>query len=163
MRLFTVLFCCIFVFHSPFIFAGNKLLHYEPDVVEVSGIVDIFTFPGPPGYEDTRMGDMPESCPYLKLDYPIDIDLSPNTNTLTNDEPKKNIRVLELVLHYDGRWPEMIHGSHVWVKGTLFAALTGHHHTRVLMDVHEIKAYSKKKYVHIMNDRNLRDDFNEFR
>ena len=88
----TMLMLSTYLFSTP---AGantldpRKTLFYEPVDVRVSGTLEIQTFPGPPGYESIKNGDEIESCWYLRLDEPVDVDLKISNEQNINDEPEK--------------------------------------------------------------------------
>ena len=42
--------------------AKNECLKYEPEIVEVAGVLETKTFPGPPNYESIEAGDRPETA-----------------------------------------------------------------------------------------------------
>jgi hypothetical protein len=87
---------------------------------------------GAPGYGEDPKRDEKEVGFYLDLSTPActvagseDIDVA-----------KKNIRRIQLVLDergYDALRPFL--RKRVTLRGTLFGAITGHHHTPVLLDV----------------------------
>jgi len=52
-----------------------------------------------------------------------------------------DVSVLQLVIGNDSDWATLKKvgvGSHVKIKGTIFKRHTGHHHSRVLFDVHNL-------------------------
>lgn len=118
--------------------AENRLVYYEPIIVKLSGVIDVKDSPGPPNYESVENGDAAETGYYLKLPQSIDV-VTPNVKSGTDecDEPEKNIHVVQLVIRHDSDWPKIRKGNHVTLTGTLFHAISGHHHTRVLMFVDE--------------------------
>ncbi len=68
------------------------------------------------------------------LDRPIDVIA---TNKVTNSESEKNVKVIQLILS-GGFWDqtkELGRGAHVILKGELWHQYTGHHHSRILLDV----------------------------
>jgi hypothetical protein len=95
------------------------------------------TFPGPPNYESIDNGDEPETAWILTVDEPRYAMGEPQGSgslyelkkisrfqlVLTPDQYKKNRSLLE---------------RRAEVKGQLFEAHTGHHHTRLLIQVKEI-------------------------
>lgn len=54
-------------------FAQNTTVHYEPEIVELVGQLDLQTFPGIPNYESIKNGDETERHFYLKLKRPVDV------------------------------------------------------------------------------------------
>jgi hypothetical protein len=114
---------------------------YEPTVVELNGILELRTYPGPPNYESVKLGDEPEQCYYFKLVNPIDVFPVPGSNSLINDVVEKNVKVIQLSLRNDslfGRFKKIGSRKKIKLKGTLFHRHTGHHHAEVLMSVDKI-------------------------
>jgi len=120
----------IFAFAS----SVSQVFHYEPEVVNLTGIIKIKTFPGAPNYESLEKGDDLESCPYLLLDRPIDVTRSAaDKNLQTDTTTEKNLKIIQIATSSDDNWNNKYIGRHVRVTGTLYHRLTGHHHTRVLI------------------------------
>ena len=112
--------------------AGCKT--YEPTVVELTGKLVRKTFAGPPNYQDIHKGDAPETIWLLKLDSPICVDQDSSQPDLNTSQ--KNVRSVQLVLNNESHErAKSLSGQRVQVAGTLFAAITGHHHTPVLLTV----------------------------
>lgn len=114
--------------------AKTEWLEYEPAVVELEGKLSIKTFFGPPNFGENPETDSKERSWILSLDKPINVQSKDETDPVLGPSVE-NVRELQLVLHEPRR--ELI-GKKVRVKGTLFHAHTGHHHTDVLMDVQSI-------------------------
>lgn len=128
----------IFIMLLPIIaWAKNQQVYYEPKIVELIGIVTILKFPGPPNYTSIQDGDADETGPYLVLHKPIDVGFDPK---LQNDDnmPEKNVTLLQIVVKNKDNWNKIKEGHKVHVVGTLFHALTGHHHARVLIAINKI-------------------------
>lgn len=131
-RLLTTVFFLITSFFVVTVFATNPVLHYAPEVVTLTGIMKIKTFPGAPNYESVAAGDDLERCPYLLLSHPIDV------ITLIEDEDQdaeteKNLKIIQIATGDDSNWNDKYIGKQVLVTGTLFHYFTAHHHTRVLI------------------------------
>ena len=123
--------------------AGNPVLHYDPGLVELSGTLDLQTFPGLPNYENIASGDKIERHFYLKLDKPVDV-LTSKKDADQNAENERNVRIVQLAIDAEDKslWSRFRHagrGAHVIVTGQLFHRLTGHHHSRVLLSVEQLK------------------------
>ena len=146
MRFTRFILLIIICMLSSLCMAKNRLVYYEPKVVNISGVIRTLKFPGPPNYESIQNGDADETGPYLILNKPIDIDLVPNVQ-IGNDELEKNVKLIQLAVHYDNDWPKVKEGNYVNITGTLFHALTWHHHARVLLMIEDIKVLSKQKIV----------------
>jgi hypothetical protein len=119
---------------------GNRVLPYEPSVIELSGKLELQTFPGPPNFESIRDGDDVERHFYLRLDEPVDVLPQGPNPPPGSDEVEKNVRIMQLAIgaEDDGLWARFRKvgaGGHVRIKGTLFHRMTGHHHSRVLLGV----------------------------
>lgn len=124
---------------------AQKCLPYESPVSLV-GTLRSQVFPGPPNYESIRRGDSKETAIILTLVKPTcTTDKDPMH---TGDFPEAGIREMQLVIYNDDesidkRWWKTVHqrmGKRVLVTGTLFHANTGHHRTKVLIDVTYIRA-----------------------
>lgn len=132
---------------APFAIAKNKVAYFEPTLAELNGVIKTLQFPGSPNYENIKNGDRDETGPYLILDKPIDIKLTPKIQ-IGNDEFRHNVKLIQLIVHTNSDWKKIKQGNYVRIRGTLFNAQTGHHHTRVLLEVNNVKVISKN---HIRN------------
>jgi hypothetical protein len=129
----AVLFLSLY-FLTPTIFAKNQIVSYEPKIVTLTGVIKLKTFPGSPNYESVAAGDDVETCPYLFLDHPIDA-VVPKNDTNPEDQLEKNVKIIQVAsAGDDDNWNDKYVGQHVRVTGTLYHRLTGHHHTRVLIN-----------------------------
>jgi hypothetical protein len=102
---------------------------YEPAISVLRGEVKMENFWGPPGYGEDTLTDMKEHCAMLILDKPINVlaDTSSEFNESVND-----VGIIQLASTI--KLNEYL-GKRVTIKGKLFGAQTGHHHTPVLLDV----------------------------
>ena len=82
---------CLFTSLS---FAANKIFHYDPEQVTLTGIIKVKKFPAPPKNE--RIGDKAETYRYLVLDRPIDVFPQKN-DSAANNELQKNVKDLQIV------------------------------------------------------------------
>lgn len=113
-----------------------KTVFYEPEDVEVSGLLHKAVYPGPPEYMSIEMGDQPEEVFILTLKNPINIELKGEDNF---NEPEKGVRELQVV--FSDSMPSIPKvKEEVTLKGTLYHAHTAHHRRRVLMAVKSWKA-----------------------
>lgn len=114
-------------------FAGpGNCLKYESETVAVTGRLHKETFPGRPNFESVAHGDEEETGFYLSLESPI----CTLGGSGDNGVPYESVREIQLVLsekQYALLRPKL--GTKVMLKGQLFSAHTGHHHTDVLMRV----------------------------
>jgi len=123
--------------HSP----ANSIYHYQPENVVLEGTLDKQTFAEQPGYESIANGDHEARYWFLKLQTPIDVfPLDPKDPNA--DDPEKKVRILEMAVLHESDWPtltKMKKGTHLKLYGSLFHRLTGHHHSRVLIEVNRIE------------------------
>jgi hypothetical protein len=108
-------------------------LPYAPDTVRISGTLARHMYYGAPGYGENPKTDQKEIGFYL--------DLRSSVCTIAGgddiDVAKRNIKRIQLVLDgqadFDRLRPFL--GRRVTLRGTLFGASSGHHHTPVLLDL----------------------------
>ncbi|MEX8504166.1 DUF4431 domain-containing protein [Leptothrix ochracea] len=100
------------------------------------GKVTLETFYGPPNYGENPKTDSREAQIILVLKQQICV----SANLSTNDEEEKNQLRVTLVPPV-GVNLGSYKGRSVTVKGTLFHAITGHHHTPVLMEVVHVQEH----------------------
>lgn len=112
-------------------------LKYEPAEVGLAGVIARETFPGRPNYESVEAGDEPETVWVLALEKPVCVDGANGDDTNVSE---RGVRRLQLVLSRDqyAAYGSLL-GMKVRVCGTLFHAITGHHHTSVLITVSRIE------------------------
>lgn len=136
MRVGVCLSVAVALLLAPHALAG--CLPYEPVPVELRGVLSRQTFPGPPNYESVEAGDRPETYWILTLDRPVCVEGTAGDDT---NVPEKGVRRVQLVLT-EGQYSACgsLIGKKVTVSGTLFHAITGHHHTSVLMSVQAMRA-----------------------
>lgn len=111
-----------------------KTYYYEPAISVLTGKIEMENFWGPPGYGEDTLIDMKENCATLVLEMPIDV-AADSSNEF--NESAKEIGIIQLASTKD---LNAYSGKRVTLKGKLFGAQTGHHHTPVLMDVTSIEA-----------------------
>ena len=133
------LFFLIILLANPSFSAGQALT-YGPSVVELTGTLDLQTFPGPPNYESIKDGDEVERHFYLKLKKPVDVFPERGNFGIENPETEWNVKVIQLSISEEddtlwNRFRMIGKGGRVKVQGTLFHRFTGHHHSRVLIVV----------------------------
>jgi hypothetical protein len=114
----------------------RRVLRYEPEKVTLKGKVVSRTFYGPPNYGENPKTDSRESQYILILDSAVDVLVGSDPT----DQTERNVRRVTLVVNDFAAHPvRPLLGRHVLIEGTLFHAITGHHHTRVLITVSSIK------------------------
>ena len=132
----------LFVLTLPFLaFAdearAEECLSYEPVKVRLIGTIVEKTFPGPPEFESIEKGDRPEAHWILKLIRPVCVNGDPKSEL--NVETEKKVNAVQLIIYGDeGRYKHFL-SRKVIATGTLFHAHTGHHYTKVLMEVISIR------------------------
>ena len=106
-------------------------LSYEPSVVELSGTVVQKTF--------TDATDRPETEWLLNLPQPICVNEDSKEPDL--NYAQKGVRAIQLVFldHKLYAKYKSLLGKKVIATGTLFAGITAHHHTPVLLTVSALK------------------------
>ncbi|WP_431312763.1 DUF4431 domain-containing protein [Roseateles agri] len=101
---------------------------------EVSGTLVRQTFAEQPNYESIAAGDAPATYFFLKGAKPSCVAAGSNTST---EPAERNIRWFQLVLAtpaaYDELRPSL--GNSITCRGSLFHSISGHHHSRVLLQV----------------------------
>ena len=113
--------------------ASEPCLKYEPEIVELVGTMKRHVFPGPPNFESVKGGDRAEKSWVLHLSKPIClVPVEPDTRGIY--EPETNVRQLQLN-QVDYKGSKHLLGKRVKVKGRLVHAITGHHHTNVMLEV----------------------------
>lgn len=116
-----------------------KTFLYEPEEVELCGILYEEVYPGPPEYTSVEMGDCPEKTVFLTLKEPINVELKKNAEQEDIfNAPEKGVRELQVVFSNSKPSVHQIK-QEVSLKGTLYHAHTAHHHRRVLMMVNSWK------------------------
>ncbi len=113
---------------------NKEWLTYEPTIVELKGKLVVKTFFGPPNFGENPKTDTKDRSWILSLDKPINVRATSETDPILGPSIE-NVGELQLVLQIPHR---KFIGKKIIVKGTLFHAHTGHHHTDVLMDVQSI-------------------------
>jgi hypothetical protein len=119
--------------------------------VVLEGVVEVCEFFGPPGYGEDPSKDSVERQLYLQT--PIDIKVARKAGAAKENEYLQAGPLIQLVLLPDAAIERAreLKGQRVRVRGTLFLAETGHHHTPVLIQVDDqvniqpIKAYGEWK------------------
>ncbi len=118
--------------------SGQNCLQYGP-TVSLTGTLTSRVFAGPPNYESVKRGDRKETAIILTLASPTCTSTTNNTSD-SFDVPETDIRELQLVLTKPSHWKAVkrLVGKPVVITGTLFHAHTGHHRTKVLIQVTEL-------------------------
>ena len=95
-----------------------------------------------------RHGDQKETVLLLALAKPI---CTTGNDPAGVDVPETGIRDLQLAVTKDGDLPiiRRLIGKKVTLTGTLFHGHTGHHRTKVLLDVTKVRAASQVRISHV--------------
>lgn len=110
-------------------------LQYDTVSYSFEGVVKLEKYYGPPNYGENPETDLEEWTYMLVLPTPISV-----SGQSVEDEPHENVKKIQLVFDWS-RFPIKSYvGRRVCVTGTLFAAITGHHHAPVLLKVERITA-----------------------
>jgi len=115
---------------------SGPCLKYEPEIVVLTGTIKRHKFPGPPNFESVRNGDSLETYWLLQLPKPVCVE-TPTPNEPVN-KAEANISVLQILISDYGKYRRLL-GKRVKVTGTLFHQITGHHHTKVLINASNIE------------------------
>ena len=109
-----------------------QCLKYAPEVVTLTGVVHLKTFYGPPGYGEDPAHDRKERQALLTLDQPLCVAKGLDDGLEEPEADQHEVTLVPLGAH-----PNLssFRGKHVRVRGTFFHAITGHHHTALLLDV----------------------------
>jgi hypothetical protein len=111
--------------------SGVACLSYEPSVVELTGTILRKTF------ADAQ--DKPETYWLLELSQAICVNKDPKDPDLNYTQ--KDVRAIQLVLADQkmyAKYRDLV-GNKVIARGTLFAGITAHHHTPLLLTVSSLK------------------------
>ncbi|PTQ73630.1 DUF4431 domain-containing protein [Pseudomonas sp. GV071] len=105
---------------------------FETETLTLTGTLYPDTFPGAPGFEDVTQGDEAEVGFYLALPEPLC--MTPNDEFEVSSDQR--LDYLQLILDqkgYDQLRPYLLSEGKLTVKGSITGALTGHHHTPLLL------------------------------
>ncbi len=119
--------------------SAQKCFEYDGPTVTLTGKLTSKVFPGPPNYESIRKGDQKETATILIVTRPI---CTTTKDPESHGDPERGQRAIQLVVLKHEIWPiiRRLMGKRATVSGTLFHWNTGHHHTKVLMEVAQVRA-----------------------
>jgi hypothetical protein len=121
---------CLFIYTA--YASAQGCLSYDVAGAQLTGTISRKTFPGPPNYESIRRGDEPETYWILHLARPI------CTTASADNDAESNVTDIQLILapKQYALYKKFIGGrARVRVTGKLLHAITGHHHTQVLLEL----------------------------
>lgn len=112
--------------------AARRCLEYGPASVALTGTIVRRMEYGPPNYGEDPAHDAREVYWYLQLHDPICVNGKKDTSEEMEEET--NVRKVQIV--YPNGYPEGDHwiNHRASITGILFHAMTGHHHTKVLIE-----------------------------
>lgn len=116
-----------------------KCLNYEPEKVQLTGLLYSKSFPGPPNYEDIKKGDKEEIYWLIKTtkDFCVNATKDNWAGKFLN-QSEVQLVILPAVLDlYETK--KSLMGKNVIVKGTLFPQMSGLHKTNVLITVESLE------------------------
>ena len=116
----------------------RRWLRFGPATVELEGRLKIVWRYGPPNYGENPKTDAKERTVVVVLSKPVNVRGNPKDDI--NTESVEGVRRVQLDLFNLKTSYQRFLGRRVVVNGTLFHAITGHHYTKVLMEVHSINA-----------------------
>ncbi|HEV7376730.1 MAG TPA: DUF4431 domain-containing protein [Pyrinomonadaceae bacterium] len=128
-RLFTLMLC---LFIPTAYVSAQECLSYNVAGVQLTGTISRKTFPGPPNYESVRRGDKPETYWILHLARPI------CTTAGVDNDAESNVTEIQLILtpKQYALYKKFVGArARVRVTGKLLHAISGHHHTQVLLEL----------------------------
>jgi len=127
----------LFLAAAQIVLAADACLTYEPARVELTGKVSEKQAFGPPGYGEDPAHDKRETYFVLALSAPLCVTGDPKSQT--NNESETDVREVQLVFASGQSLRRAWLDHNISVSGTLFHAVTGHHRTKVLIQVTETR------------------------
>lgn len=124
--------CALLAVLSPAFAQAADCHAFETETVTLTGTLYPDTFPGAPGFEDVTQGDEAEVGFYLAVPEPLCMTANDEFDT----SPDQRLDYLQLILDqkgYDTLRPYLMSEGKTTLKGTITGALTGHHHTPLLL------------------------------
>ena len=128
---------------SPIVKTTEECLNYEPQKVQLEGILYQKSFPGPPNYEDIKKGDKEEIFWLIKTTEVFCVnDTKDNWAGKLVNQSEVQLVIMEPVFDlYETK--KSLLGQKVIVNGTLFPQMSGHHKTEVLITVKSLEKASE--------------------
>jgi hypothetical protein len=117
----------------------EKCLNYEPEKIQLTGLLYSKSFPGPPNYEDIRKGDKEEIYWLIKTtkDFCVNATKDNWAGKLLNQSEVQLVIMGAVFDLYETK--KSLLGKSVTIKGTLFPQMSGHHKTSVLITVESLE------------------------
>lgn len=106
--------------------------------VVLVGVLQVGEFFGPPGYGENPATDSVERPYYLQLPTPLAEQRGFQGLPADTDSAARDTYFVELVFLKETKPPLSV-GARIEVRGQLFGAISGHHHTPVLLQVENFR------------------------
>jgi hypothetical protein len=112
--------------------ADGKCLEYGPAIVSLTGTIVSQMQYGPPNYGEDPAHDAKEVYWYLQLDDPVCVNgRKDHSEEMQGEQNVRKVQIVYLTGYpKGGNWIN----KRASITGTLFHAITGHHHTKVLIE-----------------------------
>jgi hypothetical protein len=122
---------CAWLLASPATASGHCFKYAQANVAVIGKVVERTDW-GPPNYGEDPAHDSRERHNYVLLEQPLCVDGD------FDDPAERDVRTMELAWDPDKEpFPAAV-GRRVRLNGFLFHAISGHHHTRVLLMVRSV-------------------------
>lgn len=121
--------------------AEERVLHYEPVVVQLSGTVKIENHYGPPGFGATPKTDRVLAVAILVLDSPVNVvgnPPDPRSRLQLDSTSFRAVTRMQMVFETPGTNTRALDGEPVTVRGMLFQKVSGENFTDVLVNVQSV-------------------------
>jgi hypothetical protein len=113
---------------------SDDIYKFDPAVVELVGTLTEKVYFGPPGYGENPKTDSKEQAAILQLSKPIKV-VAENSDEF--NETRDKVKVVQLI-NTKGISLSKYFQNKIRVTGKLSSAITGHHHTDVLLEIDKI-------------------------
>lgn len=114
---------------------AEEICHFEPTVVELTGKLITKVFYGPPGYGENPKTDSKEKVAILQLTKPINVVAEKNDQF---NETRNGVKEVQLINIKKIKLSTYLQRK-VKLTGKLTSAVTGHHHTDMLIEIDSIE------------------------
>jgi hypothetical protein len=115
----------------------HACVHYEPEIVRLSGRLSIDREYGPPNFGEHPATDEELHVAILHLSRPLDV--CGNDTSELDIESFNGLRKVQMNFANLHRDPKYLAGQTIAVIGTLYQAHSGYHFTEVLMTVDNVR------------------------
>ena len=112
--------------------------YFEPAVSTVSGKLKVELYYGAPGFGEDTANDAKEYSYIFYPDDTINVLYNKGDDTVL-DIPARNVIKFQLAFLSEKLSLHPFMNKHIKITGKFFGAITGHHHTDVLMMVNKVK------------------------